>query len=95
MAAAKYAEEKRFKGIIFADVAGEIALAEALRAAAPNVAVFTPLIGLTKEELSEMANLTGISSGESLLEEGSGPWIQPSAEASRRVDQVQVEQISL
>ena len=70
---------KKFKGIVFADVAGEIALAETLRAAAPNVAVFTPLIGLTKEDLSAMANLACISSRESILEEGSEPWIQPSA----------------
>jgi len=96
LVAAKFAEEKRFKGIIFADVAGEIALAETLRAAAPNVAVFTPLIGLTKEDLSEMASLACISSRESLLEEGSEPWIQPSAaEAPKHLNQVQVEQISL
>ncbi len=96
LAAAKFAEEKRFKGIIFADVAGEIALAETLRAAAPNVAVFTPLIGLTKEDLSEMASLAGISTRELLLEEGSEPWIQPSAaEASKHLNQVQVEQIFL
>ena len=96
LAAAKFAEEKRFKGIIFADVAGEIELAETLRAAAPNVAVFTPLIGLTKEDLSEMASLAGISSREYLLEEGSEPWIQPlGAEASKQLSQVQVEQISL
>jgi len=96
LAAAKFAEEKRFKGIIFADIAGEIALAETLKATAPNVTVFTPLIGLTKEDLSEMASLAGISRIESLLEEVSEPWIQPSAaEASKHIDQVRVEQISL
>jgi len=95
LAAAKFAEEKRFKGIIFADIAGEMALPGTLRAAAPNVAVFTPLIGLTKEDLSRMASLAGISGIESLLEEGSEPWIQPSAEVSRHLNEVQVEQISL
>jgi adenylyl- and sulfurtransferase ThiI len=95
LAAAKFAEAERFKGIIFADVAGEIALAEPLRAAAPNVAVFTPLIGLTKEDLSEMASLAGIS-GTEPLQESSEAWVQHiAAEASKHLDQIQVEQISL
>jgi thiamine biosynthesis protein ThiI len=55
LAAAKFAKEKRFKGIIFADVAGEIGPAGALKAAAPDVAVFTPLIGLTRADLTELA----------------------------------------
>lgn len=96
LAAAKFAEEKRFKGIIFADVAGEIASAETLRQAAPNVVFFAPLIGLEEEDLSEMASLAGISGAESRRDEGSQPWIEPSAaEVSKHLGQVQVEQISL
>jgi thiamine biosynthesis protein ThiI len=55
LAAAKFAKEKKFKGIIFADVAGEIGSAVSLKAAAPDVAVFTPLIGLTQGDLTELA----------------------------------------
>jgi adenylyl- and sulfurtransferase ThiI len=96
LAAAKFAKEKRFKGIIFADVAGEIALTEALRAVAPEVAVFTPLIGLTRDDLSEMARLAGVVGTELLPQEGFQHEMEPSTvEASGHIAQVQVEQLSL
>ena len=96
LAAAKFAKEKRFKGIIFADVAGEIALAESLRAVAPEVAVFTPLIGLTRDDLSEMARVVGVVGTESLPQEGFQHEIELSTvEVSKHLDQVEVEQLSL
>ena len=66
LAAAKFAKEKRFKGIIFADIAGEIGLAGTLKAAASDVAVFTPLIGLTREDLAELAKSVGLNGNEYL-----------------------------
>lgn len=95
LAAAKFAEEKRFKGIIFADIAGDITAAEALRNAAPNVVFFAPLIGLSAEELEEMASLAGMSGDEFSLDENSQVWIGAAEAEAKHLAQVHVEQISL
>jgi thiamine biosynthesis protein ThiI len=96
LAAAKFAKEKRFKGLIFADVAGEIALAEAFRAVAPEVGVFTPLIGFTRNDLSEMAKVAGVVGTESLPQKDFQHETEPSTvELLKHLEQVQVEQLFL
>lgn len=94
LAAAKFAKEKRFKGMVFADIAGNIGLPQPLGTAATELPVFTPLIGLDMEELIEMSKMAGVPVDELFsqaeLQIDSAPPI-----LSRQIDLVPVEQLSL
>jgi adenylyl- and sulfurtransferase ThiI len=92
LAAARFAEEKKFKGIILANVSGDIAGTDALRSAAPSVVFFDPLIGLSPQELFEMASLMAISREELPLDLPPAPTATSEPEHS---GQVRVEQLSL
>ncbi len=60
-AAVKFAETRRFRGIIFSDVAGEVrSKFGAVRSESVQLPVFHPLIGLDVEDLLEMCRLTSI-----------------------------------
>jgi thiamine biosynthesis protein ThiI len=96
MAAVKFAKEKRFKGIIFADVAGVIDPAENLDIGAGEIPVFTPLIGLESGDLTEMRRLAGFPEAE-LPNERLG---QPESagltfDLTKRVDDAQIQELSL
>lgn len=58
--ASKFAKENRFKGIVFADAGGEINLTDIPTAAADDLPVFTPLMGLDAGELEKMAESVGL-----------------------------------
>ena len=53
-AGAKLAAEKKFKGIVFSDVAGELATLSEFPSDHAGPPIFQPLIGLTSEELADM-----------------------------------------
>ncbi len=92
MAAAKFAREKRFKGIIFADVAGGIGPAGNLGIESAEVPVFTPLIGLEREDLTEMCRLSNLPLADWQEEklEPSGPTFEPT----KRLGDAHVQQLS-
>jgi thiamine biosynthesis protein ThiI len=94
--AAKFAKEKKFKGLIFADIAGRISLVHGLAAAAPDLPVFTPLIGLDSQDLVDLARLAGISLTGLLtqVEPQIGSEIQV-VDISKGFSSVVVEQLSL
>jgi thiamine biosynthesis protein ThiI len=95
LAAAQFARKKRFKGLIFADVAGEIGLDRALRDAVADVAVFTPLIGLSRGDLTELAKSAGLSGIESVQNvDVRDAEIKVGGESSE-LPEVQVEQLTL
>ncbi len=96
LAAAKFAKEKKFKGLIFADIAGRVSLFEGLAAAAPDLPVFTPLIGFDNEDLIDLARLAGINVAEPF------PQVEPQivseppvADLSNDLSSVIVEQLAL
>jgi thiamine biosynthesis protein ThiI len=63
-AAIKFAREKRFRGVIFGDISGDLS---SLRASDPvfaQVPVFYPLLGLQEEDLADLSRLVGIGEGE-------------------------------
>ncbi len=96
LAAAKFAEEKKFKGIIFADIAGGIDSIRGVRAAAAELPVFTPLIGCDEEELMELAVFVGVNGTELLPHAEPQSWSQPSTlDLPKNLDYVQVEQLLL
>jgi adenylyl- and sulfurtransferase ThiI len=64
----KLAAEKRFKGLVFSDAAGELAILhrEFVETTKPIPPVFHPLIGLSKEDLFGMCREIGIPEDELL-----------------------------
>jgi thiamine biosynthesis protein ThiI len=61
LAAMSFAKEKKFRGIIFADIAGEIAAWK--RPAGlenPQLPIFHPLVGMDREDLTEMCKQIGL-----------------------------------
>ncbi len=96
LAAAKFAKEKKFKGLVFADIADRIGLVDGLGAAALDLPVFTPLIGLDSEDLIDLARLAGINVAELF------PQVEPQisseppvVDLSKGLSSVIVEQLSL
>jgi thiamine biosynthesis protein ThiI len=78
LAAVRFAEENRkLKGIIFADVGGDVS-GDLPRAGVTDLPVFTPLIGLSRSELAEMAKLAGFPEDELYRELESPPQWEPS-----------------
>lgn len=92
MAAAKFAREKRFKGIIFADIAGGIGPAGNVGIESAEVPVFTPLIGLEREDLMEMCRLSNLPMAD-WREEKPEPT-SPTFDPTRRLADVHVQQLS-
>ncbi len=68
LASMKLAAEKRFKGLVFSDVAGELAIlhTEFVETTRPIPPVFHPLIGLSKEDLLGMCREIGVPEEELL-----------------------------
>ncbi len=64
----KLAAEKRFKGLVFSDVAGELAILQrqSVETTKPIPPIFHPLIGLSKEDLIGMCRDIGIPEEELL-----------------------------
>lgn len=67
LAAVRFAEDKRIKGIIFADVGGDLG-GHLPGPGMTDLPVFTPLIGLSRNELAEMARLAGFPEDELYIE---------------------------
>ena len=63
LAAVKFAEQKRLKGIIFANAGGDLG-SDLPGAGVTDLPVFTPLIGLSRNELADMAKLAGFPEDE-------------------------------
>jgi thiamine biosynthesis protein ThiI len=64
--AMRLAEEKKFRGLVFSDVVGQISADSRLRAT--TLPVFTPLIGMDKGDLLELCEMTGVAQDELLLQ---------------------------
>ena len=61
VAAAKFAKENKFKGLVIADAYGDISSVQRLRSASPDLPIFTPLIGLNLDDLIELGERVGVS----------------------------------
>lgn len=94
--AVEFAKQKRFKGLIFADIAGEIGMDNLLGGAGQDLPVFTPLIGFDREDLADLARLVGISEVELVPrpEDQTGSK-QLSIDLSKNLGDVQVDQLAL
>jgi len=57
----QFAGQKKFRGIVFSDVVGEILPESQMQDATKAVPVFTPLIGMDKGDLEDLCALTGIA----------------------------------
>ena len=93
VAAGKFASEKRFKGIILADVSGDIGPAGNLGVGSAEVPVFTPLIGLEHEDLAEMCRLSNLPLA-NWQEEKFGPARSP-VELTKSSGELHVQQIAI
>ncbi len=95
-AAIQVAKEKKLKGLIFADIAGEIGTASVLGEAGRDLPVFTPLIGLDNADLVDLARLAGINDAE-LLPRGEDQTSSKSLaiDLSEIRGVVQVDQLAL
>jgi thiamine biosynthesis protein ThiI len=64
------ATQKRFRGIVFSDVVGEITSEQQMQGTTKALPVFTPLIGMNKGDLMELSALMGIGKEELLQQLG-------------------------
>jgi adenylyl- and sulfurtransferase ThiI len=62
LAGIKFAKAKRFKGVVFSDVAGEIGTTQKgqVGPSSEQLPVFQPLVGLDRDDLAEMCRQGGI-----------------------------------
>lgn len=99
LAAAELAKEKRFKGIIFADIAGKIGPTKTRDFTGKQLPFFCPLIGLEREDLLEMCRLAGIPEAELLSHAtvGGHEPVLPVVGSTHPKDlsDVQIQQLSL
>ncbi len=96
--AAEFAREKKFKGVILADIAGELSSIKTGRLAEKQVPVFYPLLGLDREGLLELGSLAGIMKEELLMQTKPEPASESLAAAlppAKDLSKVPVEQVSL
>jgi thiamine biosynthesis protein ThiI len=64
--AMRLAEVKKFRGLVFSDVVGQISADSRLRVT--TLPVFTPLIGMDRGDLLELCEMTGVAQDELLLQ---------------------------
>jgi thiamine biosynthesis protein ThiI len=99
LAARGLAKEKRFRGMILADVAGEISRMRRQDSMEDGPPVFHPLIGLARNDLSEMCRLTGIVEEEVLRQVKSELEESGSLDLALRLpkdlSEVPIQQVSL
>lgn len=99
LASMKLATEKRFKGVVFPDVAGGIAVLqrEFIESSRNNPLIFQPLIGLKNEDLFGMCKDIGVPEEELLsqieLESHGSASLPPGY--SKYLGETEFEQISL
>lgn len=62
--AVRVAKEKKFKGIIFAEIAGDVRRNDYVSSVAGDLPIFTPLIGLDHVDLLELADFAGVGQDE-------------------------------
>jgi adenylyl- and sulfurtransferase ThiI len=93
----KLATEKRYKGIVCSDVAGELAALNELVSNQVGPPMFQPLIGLTSEELIEMCRQVDLAEEELLSQLELENQISSSAalDLSEFLNQAEFEQLSL
>ena len=65
-AAVKFAREKRFKGVIFGDISGDLSSLSGGHLKSTQVPVFYPLLGLEEEDLAELSRLVAMDERELL-----------------------------
>jgi thiamine biosynthesis protein ThiI len=96
-AGVKLATEKRYKGIVCSDVAGELAALNELVSNQVGPPMFQPLIGLTSEELIEMCRQVDLAEEELLSQLELENQISSSAalDLSEFLNQAEFEQLSL
>jgi thiamine biosynthesis protein ThiI len=68
--AVKFAQENRFKGLIFSDISGEISSLNSYSGLS-RLPIFYPLLGLEKDDLTELLRLAGLESCELSFQRGS------------------------
>lgn len=95
----RLAREKKLKGLVFSDVAGDVAMLqqEPVRAAGMNLPVFQPLIGLNREDLVGMCKEIGIPEQEFLsqMELETHESDSRTVDFSKHLNETEFEQISL
>jgi len=58
--AIKFAREKRFKGVVFGDVSGNLSSLLQMGSEQYDMPIFYPLLGLERNDLEDLSNLAGI-----------------------------------
>jgi thiamine biosynthesis protein ThiI len=69
MAALRFAKEKRFRAVVFGDIAGSLGAIGASRYAKAELPVFYPLLGMEREDLGELSRLASITESELISQE--------------------------
>jgi len=84
-----FAQENRFKGVVFGDISGRLPILNSANVASNQPPVFHPLLGLERQDLTELSNLVGIDDSE-LLAQGSlmDRSIEPQAEIGLKLDEL-------
>jgi len=96
-AGAKLATEKKFKGIVFSDVAGELATLTDFPSDQLGRPIFQPLIGLASEELLDMCKQVDLAQEDLLtqLDLQSQSSTSTEFDFSEHLAQTEFEQLSL
>jgi adenylyl- and sulfurtransferase ThiI len=83
-AALKFAQENRFKGVIFGDISGHLSSLGNYSRSSP-LPIFYPLLALEEEDLTDLSRLGGLERRELLSESGSEEESHASAAEMRSV----------
>jgi thiamine biosynthesis protein ThiI len=89
--AVKFARENRFKGVVFGDISGRLSSLRGGYSRLTQLPIFYPLLGLEREDLTELSRLVGVEQTEMVSQfELEHRTVEPQGELQSLIEELQV-----